>query len=107
MKTILVGTARSQYVVFHGGKGSVAALLGRLGSALGLAAGGHQFCISVAAVLVLGKLCGNGDGREACVLLFFLSFVEQSADNVLNVSVNEQDLEELSLLLISEIYLYK
>jgi len=33
MKTILVGTARSQYVVFHGGKGNVAALLGRLGSA--------------------------------------------------------------------------
>ena len=28
--------------------------------------------------------------------LFFLSFAEQSADNVLEVNVNEQDVEELS-----------
>jgi hypothetical protein len=40
-------------------------------------------------------------------LLFSFLFVEQSADNVLKVNVNEQDLEELFLSLISEIYLYK
>jgi hypothetical protein len=40
-------------------------------------------------------------------MLFSFSFVEQSADNVLKVNVNEQDLEELFLSLISELYLYK
>ena len=44
------------------------------------------------------------DGSEACASL---SFAEQSADNVLEVNVNEHDVEEQLLSLISEIYLYK